>query len=152
VSGAGAQRLEPESVQKVVDGLQAADDAELLLQDAADVPAPQDAHPVRFGRAGPHPFPESVLLVGGERGLPPTPGEVGQGVRAAGVVPADPGADLALGQEYLGGDLRGGPAEQGQPDGRQPASNLRPGLGADAFGESVGGVVRLDVHGGLLPG
>lgn len=48
---AGAQGFEPRPAEQVVDGLEGADDAELVLQDAADVLAPQGTHPV--GQGGP---------------------------------------------------------------------------------------------------
>jgi hypothetical protein len=141
-----AERLEPEPVQQVVDGLQAAGDAELGPEDAADVLAPQGTHPVGTGRAGPQAVPQPLLLFRRQRAIPPAAEEVGQGVRAAGVVPADPDPDRPLGQEHLGGDLRRGAAEEGQPDGGQPAGHPGPGLGPDEVGEAVGGVVRLDVQ------
>lgn len=151
MAGPGPQGLEPEAVQQVVHGLEAPGHAELGLQDAADVLAPQGAYPVPLGRPGGEPVPEPPLLVARQRGLAAAAGPVGQCGGAAGVVPGDPGADLPLGQEHLPGDLRGGAAEEGQPHGGQPPCQLRPALSTDEFGELVGGVVRLDVHGGLLP-
>ena len=71
------------------------------------------------------------------------------GAGAAGVVAGDPGVDLALGQEGLGGDRRGGAAEEGQPDGHQAAGDAGAGLGADAVGQALGRVMGFDVHGGL---
>jgi hypothetical protein len=152
VARPGPQRLEPEAVQQVVGRLERAADAELLLEDAADVLAAQGADPVVGGRAGPQPASEPALLVGGERGLRPAAGPVGEGGAPGGVVAGDPGADLPLGQEHLGGDLGRGVAEEGQPDGGEPAGEPGPRLGTDQAGEFVGGVVGFDVPGGLQPG
>jgi hypothetical protein len=48
--------------------------------------------------------------------------------------------------------LSSGGVEEGRSDRRQPARDLPPWFGADQFGELVGGVVRGNVRGGLLPG
>jgi hypothetical protein len=152
VPGAWPERLEPQPVQQVVDGLQRADQPELLPEDAADVLTAQRTHAVGVGRPGSQPAPELLLLVVRQRRPAAAPGSVGQGPGGPAVVPGDPGANLSLGQEHLLGHLSRGGAEQGQANGRQSACDLRPRLGPDEFGELVGGVVRLDVHGGLLPG
>ena len=65
----GAEGLEPQAVQEVVDGLQATDDAELAFEDAAEVLAPQGTHAVGLGRTGPEPIPELLLLAVGQRPL-----------------------------------------------------------------------------------
>src|SRR5436305_1526956 len=46
----GAERLEPEAVQQVVDGPGRPEDAERIAEGAADVLAPQGAHAVGVGR------------------------------------------------------------------------------------------------------
>jgi hypothetical protein len=43
-------------------------------------------------------------------------------------------------------------AQKGQADGGEASCDLSPGFGTDQGGQLGGGVVRLDVHGGLLPG
>lgn len=127
----GAEGLEAEAVQQVVDGLQGAQHAELLGEDAAGALAPQGADAVGVGRAGPEAVAGPLLLVRGERPLAAAAAAVGQGVRPRGVVAGDPGADLAVGQQHLAGDGPRGLAEQGQPDGGQPTGNLGAGLGTD---------------------
>ena len=149
---AGAQGAEAEPVHQVVDGLQRSQHAELDLQDAADVLAAQRADAVGLGGAGAEPVAEPALLLGGERSAPAAPGPVGQGVEAAVVVARHPGADLSVGEQNLGSDGRGGPAQQCQPDGAEAARHLGPGFGTDQGGQLVRSVVWLDVHGGLLPG
>jgi hypothetical protein len=152
VARAGAQRAEAEPVQQVVDRLQRAEHAELDLQDASDVLAAQDADAVGLGRALAEALAQPVLLLGGERAVPAASRLVGQGVEAAVVVARHPGADLAVGEQDLGGDGRRGPAQEGQPHGAEAARDLGPGFGADQGGQLLGGVLRLDVQGGLLPG
>jgi len=146
------QRLEAEAVEQVVDGLEASQHAELRSQDAADVLAPQGADPVGVGRAGPEAVFEPLLLVGIERSLAAAAVAVGQGVGPAGVVAGQPGADLAVGQQHLCGDGPRSVAKQGQPDGGQAAGDAGAGLGTDEGCQLLSGAVRLDVHGGLLPG
>jgi hypothetical protein len=139
-------------VQQAVDGLQGAQHAELGLKDAADVRAAQRAHPVGLGRAGAQAVAQLALLVGGERAFAAAAGPVAQGIGAAPVVAGDPGADLPVGGQDLGGDGRRGLPEEGQADGGEAAGDLGPRLGTDEGGQLVGGVVRLDVQSGLLPG
>jgi hypothetical protein len=122
VARAGEQGRETEPAQQVVDGLQAAEHAELLLEDAADVPAARRAGAVGGGRAG----LEALLLFGGDRALGAAACTAEQAVGASGVVAGDPGADLAGRQQDPGGDpLRGLPRE-GQADGGQAAGDGRP--------------------------
>jgi hypothetical protein len=134
-------------VQQVVDGLQAAEHAELLPEDAADVLAAQGADAVGRGRAGPEAFLEALLLLGAQRASAAAARAVEQAVGAGGVVAADPRADLAGGEQDLGAALLGGLPQQGQADGGQPAGDLGARLSADAGGQLPGAVVRLDVHG-----
>jgi hypothetical protein len=152
VARAGAQGLEPESVQQVVNRLQAADHAEFVLQDPAHVFTAQGAHPVGVSRTGSESVSELLLLIVGQGLLAPAPGSIGQCIGSAGVVPRDPSAHLARGQEHPLGDIGRGVAEQGQADGAEPARDACPWLGADEFGQFVDGVVRFDLHGGLQPG
>jgi hypothetical protein len=151
VAGPGAERLEPEGVEQVVDGGQRPDQAELGRQDAADVRPAEGAHPIGRRRPGPqavgHAGPGGLV----ERRLPAPPGGVGQPVRAAGVVPGDPGPDLPGREDDVRGDVLGAAAEEGEPDGGQPAAHRGPSLGPDAGGQFIRGVVGLDVHGDLLP-
>src|SRR5262249_28805129 len=83
----GAQGLEPEPVEQVVDRLEAAGHTELVPPDPAHVLPAQRAHPVGLGRPGPEPLLELLLLVVGQGLLAPAPGAVDQGLGAAGVVP-----------------------------------------------------------------
>ena len=146
---AGPQRLEAQLVQQVVDGLEAAGDAELLAEDAPHVLAAERADAVGGRRAGPQPGRQAGLLVGVERRLAAAPRRVGEPGGAGGVVAADPGADLPLGEQDLGGGRGGGVAEQRQADRGESPGGLGPRLGADEVGELLGGVVRRHEHGGL---
>lgn len=139
-------------MEQVVDGLQRPADAELLAQESADVLAPESTHPVGRGRAGPQAVLEALLPAVVEGGLPPAARPVRERGEAAGVVPGDPGADPPLGKENLLADFGRGVPEPGEPDGGQPAGHPGARLGPDRSSELVGGVVRFDVHGGLLPG
>jgi hypothetical protein len=147
----GAQRFEPEAVQQVVHRLQAPDHAELVCEDALHVLAAQGAHPVGLGRPGAQARHEALFLFVGEWLLAPAPRSIREGFDPAVVVPRDPRAHLALGQEHLLRDLGRGVAQQGQPNGAQSPRDPRPRLGADALGELIGTVMIFDVHGGLLP-
>ena len=147
------QRLQAEAVQQVVDRLQAAEHAKLLLEDAADVFAAERADAVGRGRPRQDAPLEALLLLGSQRPLAAPALFVEQAVGPAGVVAADPGADLAGGEQDVGADLLGGLPQQGQPDGGQSPRHLGVRLGADAGGQFLGGKMRLDVHGAaLLPG
>jgi hypothetical protein len=115
----GAQGLESEAMQQVVDSLQRADDAELVAEDAADVLAAEGADAVGLSRPGAEPCLEPFLVVSGERPLAAAPGPVVQGVGPVCVVSGDPGLHLALGEEHLGHDLGGALAEQRQADDHQ---------------------------------
>ena len=147
---ARAQGLEPEPVQQVLDGLEAANHAELVLQDSAHVLAAQGADPVGLGRPGAESVLELLLLIVSQGLVAPAPGSVDQGIDPARVVPCDPGAHRPLREQHLLGDVGCGVTEQGQSDGTEAPSDSGAGFGADALGQLVGGVVRLDVRGGLL--
>ena len=149
MAGPRPERLEPQPVQQVVDGLEASGHPELLAEDAPHVLAPERAHAVGRSGAGPQPGREAGLLAGVERRLAAAARGVGQAVGAAGVVAGDPGADLPLGEQDLGGGTGGTVPEQGQADRVQAAGDLGAGLRADEAGDFLGGVVRLDVHNGL---
>jgi hypothetical protein len=69
----GAQGLEAEAMQQVVDGLQRADNAELVAEDAADILAAERADAIGLVRAGAETDREPLLLVGGERPLAAAP-------------------------------------------------------------------------------
>jgi hypothetical protein len=116
-------------VQQVVHRLQAPDHAELALEDPTHVLAAQGAPAVDRGRTGPQPLLELLLLVACQGLLATAPGSVGQRVGAAGVVPGDPGAHLALGQEHPLGHIGRGVPEHGQSNGAQPARDPRPWRG-----------------------
>jgi len=138
-------------VEQVVDGGQRPDQPELLPEDEADVLPAGGADPVGRGRAGPEAVGHAGPGVVAERRLPSPAGGVGEPVRAAGVVPGDPGPDLPGREEDVGGDVLGAVAEEGEADGGEPPPDLGPGLGPDAGGELGRGVMGLDVHGDLLP-
>ena len=146
---AGPQRLEAEAVQQVVDGLEAAGDAELLAEDAPHVLPAEGADAVGGRRAGPQALGESEPLGGVERRLAAAPRRVGQAGGPGGVVAGDPGADLPLGEQHPAGGVGGGVAEQRQAHRGQAAGGLGPRLGADQVGQLLGGVVRRHEHGGL---
>src|SRR5262249_39116609 len=92
----GAQGLEPQAGHQPVDGVQAAQDAELLPEDAPHVPSPEGAAAVGRGRAGAEALSEALLLLGRQRALAAAALEVVQAGQAPGVVARHPGADLAL--------------------------------------------------------
>jgi hypothetical protein len=138
-------------VQQVVDRLKAADHTEFFFEDAAHVPPAQGAHAVGLGRPRVQARREALFLVVGQGLLAPAPGPIDEGFNRAAVVPRDPRAHVALGQEHLLCDLGCGVAQKGQPNGGQSAGDSRPGLGADEFGELIDGVMVFDTHDGLLP-
>ena len=145
----GPQRLEAEAVQQVVDGLEAAGDAELLAEDPPHVLPAERTDAVGGRRPGPQARGEPQPLGGVERRLAAPPRRVGEAGGAGGVVAGDPGADLPLGEQHLAGGVGGGVAEQRQAHRSQAAGGLGARLGADEVGELLGGVVRRHEHGGL---
>ena len=79
-----------EPVQQLVDPVEGVAGGELLLQDPADVGAPQLADPVLGARRGVDPLQEAGLLVARQDGRAAGVGPVGQGLQAAAVVGGAP--------------------------------------------------------------
>src|SRR5262249_59832672 len=84
---------EAEGVEQVVGGLEAANDAELGLQDPADVFAAEGADAVVGGRPGPDAGRERRLLGGGQWLLPAPARPVRQPRHAGAALPAHPPLD-----------------------------------------------------------
>jgi hypothetical protein len=116
VLGSGHEAAVVEAIQELVDPVEAVAGAELLLQDAADVGAPQGADAVLGARRGINPLEETALLGAGQDRCPAGMGAVGQRLQAAAVVRRDPGLDGAAADAQGAGDVGCGVALLGQGD------------------------------------
>src|SRR3954451_8226350 len=97
-------------MKELVDAIEAVAGGELLLQDAADVGAPQGADPVLGARRGVDPLQEPALLVPRQDRRAAGAGAIVQPREAAAVVRGHPELDGAATTAQAPGDARGGVA------------------------------------------
>ncbi len=116
VLGSGHEAAVVEAMQQLVDPVEAVAGSEFLLQDAADVGAPQGADPVLGVWRSIDSLKESVLLGAGQDRCPAGMRAVRQRVQAAPVVGRHPGLDGAATDAQGAGDVRGSVALLGQDD------------------------------------
>ena len=136
-----------EPVQQLVDPVEGVAGGELLLQDPADVGAPQLADPVLGARRGVDPLQEAGLLVARQDGrCAAGVGPVGQRLQAAPVVGGAPRLDGAAADAQGAGDLRRGVALLGQDDGLHPGPGAGVAVSPGRLLQAVQRVVILDVH------
>ena len=151
VLGPGHQVVVVEPVEQLVDPVESVSGGELVVENAADVGAPQLADPVLGTRRGFDPLQESALLV--VRQDRPAAGmrAIRQGLQATPVVGGHPRLDGAAAEAQRASDLRGGVALLGQDD----RLDARPGAGVairpGCLQKALQSVMIFDVHQRSVP-
>ena len=133
-------------MQQLGDAVEAVAGAELLLEDAADVAAPQGTDTILKAGRRLDPLEEAALFGAGQDRCSAGMGAVGQRLQAATVVGRDPGLDGAAADAQGAGDLRCGVALLGQDDRLEagPGAGLAAQLGR--LLQTLQGIAILDVH------
>src|SRR5512135_3423622 len=147
VLGSGHQAAETELVQQVVNGLEAQEHAELVLEDALEVAAVERTDAVLGLRPRLQPLLEAEPLRPGEARRSSGMGPLGERVRTTLVELGDPGLDGAWATAEGVGDPVGGAALAGENDRLRAEPDAFLG---DVFGpalEFVEGQVVVDIHG-----
>jgi len=149
VPGPGVERLVTEAVEQGVDGGEAVGDAELALEERADLGPAEGAGSVLGEGARAHPKAESIeFRLGQSAGSPPA-GAVGQAVEAPEIVTGDPLLDGPPAGAECRGDLGRGPSGEGEDDGAEPEEAVLGGflIGKDL--KSFEAEVVGDMHDGI---
>jgi len=120
-------------MQQVVGGLQAHQDAELLLQESSDIEPSECTDAVLGAWRGIEPLSEPGVVLGGEPPRPPGPGAVVERLDAPAVVLRDPILDRPEGGAQGLGDQRCRPPLFSEEDGLEslPDPLLGEGVGQD---------------------
>ena len=142
----GHQVVVTEPVEQLVDPAERVVGGELVLQDAADVHAPQLADLVPGARRVVQPLQETSHLVMRQGRRAAGVGAVRQRLQAAPVVRGHPGLDGAAAEPQGAGDPRRGVALLGQEDGLHPGPGAGVAVTPGRLLQALQGVMILDVH------
>jgi hypothetical protein len=149
--GPGHQVVVVEPVEQLVDPAQSVSGGELLLENAANVGAPQLARPVLGTRWVFDPLQEPALLVVRQDRPAAGVGAVRQGLHSTPVVGGHPRLDGAAAEAERASDFRGGVALLGQDDRLQPGPDASVAVLLGCLLKALQSVMIFDVHQQSVP-